>query len=408
MARKPATDAQPREPIPKGYWPIWTTVLIDLIGFGMALPILGIYAKDKFAATAWQVALIGSAYSAGQFVFAPILGKLSDRIGRKPVLLLSLIGTAIGALFTAWAGSIWLLVMWRFLDGSSGASYGVANAAIGDLAPPHRRSALMGMLGAAFGIGFTVGPAMGALISAQFGQRAPFYALAGLSFLNAIAVLFRVAETKGLAVAQAEELDATIGRETLAKTWRDGALPVFLTVVLLTTFAFSAFEVLFSAFGKDNLGLTQRNAGYALAVVGIVSIIVQGGLIGPVTKKVGAMNLIRFGGIGTAIGLVMFGLASGWATLIPALIVTAAAQGFMGPSLSAEITNRVDPLKRGEVTGFVQRMSSLATIGAPLILSVAYDRISHGSPFIIGGALFAAAVALIVARVHGATNPIPA
>jgi MFS transporter, DHA1 family, tetracycline resistance protein len=391
-----APEGPVREPMPSGYWPIWFTVLIDMIGFGIALPVLGIYAKDRFGASGFEVGLLTSAYSAAQFAFAPLLGRLSDRVGRKPLLLFSLLGTAFAATMTAFAGSIWLLVLWRFVDGSTGASYGTATAAIGDLAPPHRRSQLIGMLGAAFGVGFTIGPAIGSGLSWAFGARAPFLALAIVSLLNALVVLVRVKETKSLAVAQAAELDESGERSSLAKTWREAGLPALLAVVALTGFAFTAFEALFSAFGRDRLGLTKNSAGFALAAVGIVSTIVQGGLIGPVSKKVSSISLLRFGGIGTAVGLAMFGMASGWGSLIPAVVVIAAAFGFMQPSLSAEYANRIDPLRRGALTGVSQSIGSGANIVGPLVLGLVYDRVSNRAPFYVGAALFVVAVALTV------------
>jgi MFS transporter, DHA1 family, tetracycline resistance protein len=380
--------------MPKGYWPIWTTVLIDLIGFGIALPVLGIYATTRFGASGLMVGVLGSAYSAAQFLFAPVLGKLSDRFGRKPVLIASLIGTAIAAMMTGLAGSLWLLILWRFIDGASGASFGVASSAIADIAPPHRRAALVGMLGAAFGIGFTLGPAIGALATWVGGDRAPFFLLAAMSAVNAVAAFVRVPETKGLAVEQAAEADAIVGGSGLAKRWSEAGFPIVLSIAVLTGFAFTAFEVLFSKFGNAELGLTQRNAGYALAVVGIVSSVVQGGLIGPVTKKVGSMALIRWGFLTTAAGLVLFGAAHGWLLLLPSMLVLAVGQGFASPSLSAEGTNRVHPTKRGSLLGLQQSGTAGASVAGPLVAGLVYDHMSHSAPFFGAAALFVAAVGL--------------
>ncbi len=382
--------------MPAGYWPIWTTVLIDMIGFGIALPVLGIYAKDRFGADGLQVGLLGAAYSAATFLFAPLTGKLSDRIGRKPILLLSLFGTAVAATLTGLAGSIWLLILWRFVDGATGASYGAASAAIGDLAPPHRRATLLGMLGAAFGIGFTVGPALGSLLSWLFEARTPFFVLAGMSLLNAFAVIIRVPETKALAVQQAAELDASGERSGLAQSWRQFGLPILLAITALTTLAFSTFEAHFSAFGRDNLGLTKNSAGFALALVGIVSIIVQGGLIRPVTAKVGGSQLILFGALGTAVGLALFGAGRGWGLLIPSMIITAAAVGFLNPSLSAEITNRTDPLRRGAINGIAQSVGSAASVLGPVGGGLLYDHAGHRIPFYAGAALFLVSAVLVI------------
>ena len=148
--------------MPKGYWTIWTTVALDLIGFGIVVPILPRYA-ERFGASGLTVGFLFASFSLAQFVMAPVLGRLSDRIGRKPVIVISLLGTAVGSFVTGAAGALWVLFLGRVIDGGSGASLAVAQAAVADIAPPPDRPRLMGMLGAAFGIGFVVGPAFGGL-----------------------------------------------------------------------------------------------------------------------------------------------------------------------------------------------------------------------------------------------------
>lgn len=390
----PANRA-PREAMPRGFWPIWTTVLIDLIGFGIALPVLGIYAKDRFGASGLMVGLLMAAYSAAQFIAAPQLGKLSDRFGRKPVLVIALLGTSFAALMTGFASSLWLLVFWRFADGITGATYGVATAAISDIAPPHRRSTLIGLLGAAFGIGFTVGPAIGALMSHFGGPRAPFFLLAAMSLVNAVVMYIRVPETRHLASQQAIDMRADGVDAGLATTWRDAGLPLLFGAGMLASLAFSAFESHFSSFGRDNLGLTQSNAGWALAIVGVVSSIVQGGLIGRVTKRFGEMTPAVWGTFTTAIGLALFGASSGWALLGPALFVVAAGTGFSNPALAAETANRINPEKRGEVLGVQQSWTAGARVFGPILGGLAFDKIAHPAPFYIGAALFLVAAVLI-------------
>jgi MFS transporter, DHA1 family, tetracycline resistance protein len=386
----------PRPTMPRGFWPIWTTVLLDLIGFGIALPVLGIYAKDKFGASGFMVGVLMSAYAAAQFIAAPILGKLSDRYGRKLVLLIALLGTAVAATLTGLADSLWLLILWRFVDGLTGGTYGVAGAAIADIAPPQRRSALIGMLGAAFGVGFTIGPAIGALTSHLFGPRSPFFLLAAMSIVNAAVMYIRVPETRGLAQQQAGDLAATGAGVGLANSWREGGLPLLLGATVVSGFAFRAFEAHFSTFGRSDLGLTQSNAGWALAVVGIVVSIVQGGLIGPASRRFGDMPLAIGGSLITAAGLLIFGSASGWALLLPSMFVIAVGQGFGGPSLSAEIANRINPATRGAVLGVQQSWSAGASVAGPLLAGVAFDKISHASPFYIGAVLFLVAGAILV------------
>ena len=183
-----------RQPFPKGFWVIWTTVALDLVGFGIVVPILGVYAKN-FGASGFAVGFLFASFSLSQLVFAPLLGRLSDRIGRKPVIVISLIGTAVGSLVTGAAGALWLLFVGRIIDGASGASVAVAQAAVVDLAEPEQRPRLIGMLGAAFGIGFVIGPAIGGL-AALGGPHVPFFVAAALAGANAIAAIIRLPETR--------------------------------------------------------------------------------------------------------------------------------------------------------------------------------------------------------------------
>ncbi|MEY4231094.1 MAG: hypothetical protein RLZZ362_1943, partial [Actinomycetota bacterium] len=162
-----------RTPLPPGYFTLWTTVALDLVGFGIVVPILGRYA-ERYGANGFQVGLLFASFSLAQLVCAPLLGKLSDRIGRKPVIVLSLVGTAIGSFVTGAAGSLGLLFVGRIIDGASGGSLSVAQAAVTDIATPEQRPKLLGMLGAAFGVGFVLGPAIGGL-SALGGPHVPFY-----------------------------------------------------------------------------------------------------------------------------------------------------------------------------------------------------------------------------------------
>ena len=151
-------DKAAKVPLPQGFGTIWLTVALDLVGFGIVVPILGRYA-ERFGASGLEVGLLFASFSLAQLVFAPILGRLSDRIGRKPVIMISLLGTAVGSFVTGAAGALWVLFLGRILDGASGASVAVAQGSVTDLAPPSERPRLLGLLGAAFGVGFVVGPA---------------------------------------------------------------------------------------------------------------------------------------------------------------------------------------------------------------------------------------------------------
>src|SRR5438270_2860281 len=183
-----------RVPLPPGFGTIWASVVVDLVGFGIVLPILPIYAR-RFHATSLQAALLLTAFSGAAFLFSPVWGWLSDRVGRRPVLLVSLAGTAVGSLLTGLAGGLPLLFVGRLVDGASGASVAVAQAAATDLAEPAERSRLFGLLGAAFGIGFVAGPAIGSL-GALGGPRVPFFLAAGLAVANTTVAWFRLPEPR--------------------------------------------------------------------------------------------------------------------------------------------------------------------------------------------------------------------
>src|SRR5438067_9423249 len=177
-----------RAPLPPGFGVIWTTVALDLIGFGILFPVLARFARDAGASPATAGALVAS-FSVAQLVCSPLTGRLSDRVGRKPVIIMSLVGTAVGSLLTGLAGSLlWLLFLGRIVDGASGASVSVAQAAVTDVAPPEERARLLGLLGAAFGAGFALGPAIGG-VAALVSHRLPFFIAAAIAGVNALAAV---------------------------------------------------------------------------------------------------------------------------------------------------------------------------------------------------------------------------
>src|SRR5438477_10880035 len=182
-----------RRPLPPGFGTIWTTVAVDLVGFGVVLPLLPLYAQ-RFHASAATIGAMFASFSIAQLVFAPLWGRVSDRIGRKPVLILSLVGTAVGTLLTGLAGSLPLLFAGRVVDGVSGASVSVAHATVTDIAPRREWSRLFGLLGAAFGVGFIAGPAIGGL-AALVDERLPFFIAAAIAGVNALVAVRRLPET---------------------------------------------------------------------------------------------------------------------------------------------------------------------------------------------------------------------
>lgn len=373
--------------LPPGFGSIWGSVAVDLIGFGIVLPILPIYAK-QFHATSLQAALLVTAFSAAGFVCSPIWGRLSDRYGRRPVILISLAGTAVGSLLTGVAGGLPLLFAGRLVDGASGASVSVAQAAAADLASPSERSRLFGLLGAAFGLGFVAGPAIGAL-GALGGPRVPFYLAAGLAGLNTVVAWFRLPETR-----QASGSPSRPG-----PWWRDPvsrAVAPYLLVAFATMLAFSGFEATFALFGRRHLGLTVGSAAAVFTGVGLVIVGVQGGLVHRVVTRLGEVGTLASGLVLNAAGLLLLALTHSWALAGPALVVLTAGQGLVQTTMASILAGRAGPSRRGRALGAQQSVSSLARIVGPAIGGALLGSTASGAAYLVGAALTGVALVALL------------
>jgi len=382
-----AKQKKQREPMPKGFWPIWTTVVLDLVGFGIVVPILGRYAKD-FGANGIQVGLMFASFSMAQMIFSPILGRLSDRIGRKPVIILSLVGTAIGSFVTGAAGALWVLFLGRIIDGASGASVAVAQGAIADIAPPERRAQLLGMLGAAFGIGFVVGPALGGL-AALGGTHVPFYVAGVIASINAVAAWIRLPETKRHAAPQQRaKLRMSLGSPVLMR---------FAVASVFVTIGFSGFETTFALFGSERFDLTIGSTAMVFLFIGLVLTFVQGGLVGPLTRRLGSRQLVRLGMSIGAVGLFVLSATQHmqWFTLFIALSLVAIGQGVLSPSSGALVIEAAPLERRGEILGYLQSISAFSRVVGPVIGGVLYDHVGISSPYLLAGVLFIGALVVI-------------
>ncbi len=373
-----------RTPMPAGYWIIWTTVALDLIGFGIIVPILGHYA-ETFGANGLQVGLMFATFSVAQMIFAPILGRVSDRIGRKPVIIFSLVGTAVGSIVTGLAGALWVLFLGRALDGASGASVAVAQGAVADIAPPEQRAKLMGMMGAAFGVGFVVGPALGGL-AALGGPHVPFFVAGAIAAVNAVIAIFRLPETK----PDTSHVPVTSRKRSALSP----ALQRFAIVGFISMLGFAGFESTFSLWGKENanFGFTSGTASLVFVFVGITLVGVQGGLIGPLTAKLGSRKLLRLGLVLVAVGLLLLSLATSWIVLLVALFLLSVGQGFSSPSGSSLVAELAPVERRGEAIGYQQSTAAFGRIAGPVMAGVLFDRVGISAPFAVSGVLMVAAL----------------
>ena len=378
-----------RTKFPAGFWVIWSTVALDMVGFGMVVPILGRYA-DRFGASGFEVGLLFTSFSIAQFFFAPIMGRLSDRIGRKPVIIISLLGTAVGSFVTGAAGTLWLLFLGRFLDGASGASVSVAQSAITDIAPPEQRARLLGMLGAAFGVGFVFGPAIGGL-AALGGPHVPFYVAGVFALCNAVAAFIRLPETN-------QNIGKARDAVQFASRRRSFAWNKFTITALLSGTAFAGFEATFALFGERRFDLTEGSAAAVFLVVGVMLVVVQGGLIGPLTKAFGSQRLLVAGFATLIAGFLVLSIAEVWVVLFLALALLSLGQGLVTPSLTSVVADTVSPDRRGEVLGVQQSAGALSRIIGPAIAGLLFDHAGIAWPYVVAAVLTGAALATVSRR----------
>jgi multidrug resistance protein len=373
---------------------ILSIVFIDLIGFGMIIPILPLYAQ-RFQATEWQIGLLLASYSMMQFLASPLLGWLSDRYGRKPVLLCSLVGSALGYLLMANAASLTILFAARILAGISGASVGTASAYIADITPPENRSKRIGLIGAAFGVGFILGPATGGILS-HFSVVAPFWFAAILSILNAIAMWILLPEPERHAVRQQGPVDL---RETFeqAGSWRLGVITL---VYFIGIAGFAIVTVIYAQVSNRRFDLNQSQISYIFVMMGLIGALIQGGAIGRLAKRFGDVNLAITGFAVMAISMMAMPLAHSIFLFLLFSAGLAMGNSLSQPTMSAIASKGASPALQGRVLGIVQSAGSLGRVFGPVIAGVLLTRDHLGSndrygdtPFFVGGFFIAIAFA---------------
>ena len=391
-----------RRPLPPGFGTIWTTVAVDLIGFGVVLPLLPLYA-ERFHASAATIGALFASFSLAQLVFAPLWGRVSDRVGRKPVLILSLVGTAVGTLLTGLAGALPLLFAGRIVDGMSGASVSVAHAAVADVAPPAERARLFGLLGAAFGVGFVAGPAIGAL-AALVDARLPFFVAAAIAGINALVALRRLPETnrRSAGVAATPPWTPQTGLEDEVVVESTGAVvrhvPTLLVVAFVSLVAFSAFEVTFPLFGHARLGFKLTSTAGLFVAIGLLLAAVQSSLVHPAVRRFGEAGTLRFGLIVNGVGLLLLAAVHSWWLLVPALVALVVGQGLAMPALTATFAGSAGAKRTGGVLGVQQSANGLARVVGPLVGGFLFEHVGVAAPY-VAGAVFMAVCAALVTKI---------
>jgi len=378
---------------------LFVIVFVDLLGFGMVIPVLPLYAKALGAKEAW-VGLLSSGYSAMQLVFAPIWGRLSDRVGRRPVLLASIAMTAVAfALYGLAADFTWLLVA-RLFAGVATANIAIAQAFVADVTTPETRAKGMGLIGAAFGLGFVLGPAFGGLLS-RHSLAAPSFAAAGLAAANLAAAWVILGEPEHRRTGPRGARLSGLG-PLRAELTRPGILALIL-VYFLAISAFSAMENTYAFLANERYGIEPRNVFWLFAYIGVIVVAVQGGLIGPLVRRFGEKRLLVAGVLLQGLGLAALPFARNIPGLLAATAPLALGSGLGNPALSALLSKRARADDQGGTLGLGQSAAAFGRIVGPEAGTFTYSNYAPGFPY-VGGALLMAAAAYIAA---GTSEPAP-
>jgi MFS transporter, DHA1 family, tetracycline resistance protein len=385
---------------------LFATVFINLVGFGLVVPLLPFFAQS-LKAEAWQITLMFSAYSLGQFFAEPFWGRLSDRIGRKPVLLMTLIANALGYLMLAFVPNIWLAIAVRLFTGLGAGNISTVQGYVADVTPPEQRAGRMGLIGAAFGLGFIVGPGLGGLLTqpqlGHIGYQLPIFLAAALAAVAAVGVVVFLRESRAKADPAAPRPAFLAG----LKDARDNAVMSRVLVVTLIYMAgFSAMESVFGLWSESRYQWGAREVGLSFMIVGIVSTLNQGFFAGRLARRFGESRVLATGMLLFGSSLVLQVLApvawfpatqlelgaltipvvQGW--IIPIVMaIGSCGMSLAMPNISAMISRASPPDRQGAMLGLNMASSSVARIFGPMIAGALFSGLGHDWPFLVGALL---------------------
>ena len=363
---------------------IFFTVLIDLIGFGIIIPILPYYAQRLGAGGLGLGALLG-VFSAMQFVATAFLGRTSDRVGRRPILLATMLVNALGYLLFAAAHSYAVLFIARVVSGFAGGNISAAQAYMADITTPAERSRGMGMIGAAFGLGFMIGPALGGLSAHYVGPAAPGLVAAALSLANFTSAY--------LVLPESLEPEHRTERELwdlshIGDAVRNPRLAPLMIAWALAPFAFSGYTVAIPLWANVTFGWREQQLGWFFTVIGVTAAIVQGYAFGKLAHRVGDRLLLIAGGFGMAATIALVPALRSSAALYAWTAVLAFSNSIFGPAATGLVSVFADPTEQGTVLGAAQALAALGRLLGPLVMGAVYD-VSHAAAFVVAGGVMA-------------------
>jgi DHA1 family tetracycline resistance protein-like MFS transporter len=378
---------------------LFLVVFIDLIGFGMVIPFLSFYARE-YGASGVAVGAVVGVYSIMQFFFAPIWGRLSDKIGRRPVILISVTASCLGYLLFAFARSFTLLFASRVIAGAGGANIGTAQAYIADATSSENRARGMGLIGAAFGMGFILGPPLSGILShvgtthGMAGNLLPGLAATAMSFTALVIAAFVLGESKRAGTAVRSAIPPQFDKRVWMMLAHRRLLLTIIATLFLTLLSVSGMETSVTLHARDRFHFQQKDLAYFFLFMGIIVGAIQGGLIGRLARAVGERTLVAIGAVSFTIGLAL--VPEVWR--VPMLYVVAffiaVGQGLCYPSLTSLVTKASPPEEHGSMLGIATAVGSLARFVGPILSGFLYD-LAHARGAFFGGAALTGAAFLI-------------
>lgn len=385
---------------------IFVTLLIDVTGFGIIIPVLPKLISEMIHGNLSEASVYGGwllfAFSVMQFLFSPVMGNLSDRYGRRPILLIALFGFGLDYILLAVAPNIGWLFVGRILAGITGASFTTASAYIADISTPEKRAQNFGMIGAAFGLGFIIGPVLGGILG-QFGSRVPFYAAAGLTFINWLYGFFILPESLDKAHRRPFEWKRANPVGSLLQLKKYPVIAGLVGSLICVYIAAHAVQSTWAYFTMEQFKWSEAMVGYSLGVVGVLIAVVQAGLVRVITPKLGQKNSVYVGLALYMLGLALFAFASAsW--MMYAILIPYCLGGICGPALQGILSNQVPANEQGELQGALTSLMSVTSIVGPPLMTNLFARFTAndapvyfpGAPFLAGALLMIVSIVLAV------------
>lgn len=363
---------------------IFLTVFIDLLGFGILIPILPTFATVKLHMDETTIGIVLAAYSFMQFIFNPLFGKLSDKYGRKPIITFCLLLNAIGYVIFAFTHSFELLIISRIVGGIGGSSVSVAMAYIADITTKENRAHGMGLIGAAFGLGFVFGPLIGGLL-AKYGYAVVGFGSAVFSFIAFLTTIFFLPESNVNIQKSKEAVRKILDISALKKVFTHPSVGVLIILFFIQTFAMANIYGTFALIGYEHYHFTDMQNGLMYGILGLVSAIVQGGLLKFISKYMDQKKLIKLGSVTMMLGLALIPYGINFAGLALIISILSFGSGILQPTILSMISTIAPDTEQGITLGTNQSMSSLARVLGPFWGGFAFQYLGYQWPFLTGG-----------------------